>query len=90
MNVPLSMHNSIIRRLSMKVTLERLSATIPMLGQADPDIQNKLLAHMMLRIAHDVLPHRPGRVEPRVRKRRPKSYPLLTVPRHVARRRLVG
>ena len=80
----------LIRRLSMKGTLERLSATIPMLGQADPDIQNKLLAHMMLRIAHDVLPHRPGRVEPRVRKRRPKSYPLLTVPRHVARRRLVG
>lgn len=30
---------------------------------------------------------RPGRHEPRARKRRPKSYPWLKVPRHVARRR---
>jgi hypothetical protein len=28
-----------------------------------------------------VNPHRPGRYEPRVRKRRPKSYPLMTKPR---------
>lgn len=27
-------------------------------------------------------PHRPGRQEPRVRKRRPKEYPLMTHPRH--------
>ncbi len=31
--------------------------------------------------------HRPGRCEPRARKRRPKSFPWLKVPRHVARRR---
>ena len=29
-----------------------------------------------------VNPHRPNRVEPRVRKRRPKQYPLMTRPRH--------
>lgn len=28
-----------------------------------------------------VNPHRPNRIEPRVRKRRPKSYPLMTAPR---------
>ena len=28
-----------------------------------------------------VIPHRPNRLEPRVRKRRPKQYPLMTKPR---------
>lgn len=33
-------------------------------------------------------PQRPGRVEPRCRKRRPKNYPLMKVPRDVLRKRL--
>jgi hypothetical protein len=35
-----------------------------------------------------VLPHRPGRHQPRVKKRRPKSYPLMTRTRHELRKRL--
>ena len=35
-----------------------------------------------------VNPERPGRSEPRVRKRRPKQYPLMTVPRAELRNRL--
>lgn len=31
---------------------------------------------------------RPGRSEPRVRKRRPKIYPLMTKPRHELRKQL--
>jgi len=31
------------------------------------------------------LPHRPDRIEPRAKKRRPKNLPLLTMPRQVAR-----
>lgn len=31
------------------------------------------------------LPYRPGRIEPRAKKRRPKPLPLLTVPRRIAR-----
>src|SRR5437763_249928 len=34
-------------------------------------------------------PSRGGRVEPRVRKRRPKEYPLMTQPRSVLRNRLM-
>lgn len=37
-----------------------------------------------------VNPHRPGRYEPRVRKRRPKAYPLMTQPRHKLRKLLVN
>lgn len=36
-----------------------------------------------------VNPHRPGRVEPRVRKRRPKEYPLMTKPRRELRKHLL-
>ena len=36
-----------------------------------------------------VNPHRPGRVEPRAVKRRPKPYPLLTQPRREARKALI-
>jgi len=33
-------------------------------------------------------PARPGRLEPRCRKRRPKQYPLMKVPRRELRKRL--
>ncbi len=39
-------------------------------------------------IARCRIPDRPGRIEPRAIKRRPKPRPLLTVPRHVARERI--
>ena len=44
-----------------------------------------LIATVTASIATLRLPFRPNRVEPRTRKRRPKSLPLLTVPRQVAR-----
>ena len=37
-------------------------------------------------IAQSKAGHRPGRIEPRMRKRRPKPYPWLKVPRAQARR----
>ena len=40
---------------------------------------------MLASIATLQLPYRPGRIEPRAKKRRPKNLPLLTVPRDIAR-----
>jgi hypothetical protein len=37
-----------------------------------------------------VNPKRPGRVEPRVRKRRPKQYPLMKKPRSALRKQLTA
>jgi hypothetical protein len=39
-------------------------------------------------IAQQRVGHRPDRIEPRARKRRPKSFQWLKVPRHVARRQI--
>lgn len=39
-------------------------------------------------IAYKSVPDRPGRVEPRVKKRRPKAYPLMKQPRKQLRKQL--
>jgi len=44
-----------------------------------------VIATVLASIATLQLPHRPDRIEPRAKKRRPKNLPLLTVPRDVAR-----
>jgi len=36
------------------------------------------MAELLRGLADDPVPHRPGRREPRARKRRPNPYPLLT------------
>jgi hypothetical protein len=37
----------------------------------------------------EFLPFRPGRVEPRVRKRRPKAYSLMTKPRYILKKKMM-
>jgi len=44
-----------------------------------------MMGIVLASIATLKLPHRPDRIEPRAKKRRPKPLPLLTVPRHIAR-----
>jgi hypothetical protein len=46
------------------------------------------LALLFALIAQQRVGHRPNRIEPRARKRRPKSFQWLKVPRHVARRQI--
>jgi hypothetical protein len=56
--------------------------------QADTSDDDILLAVCAL-IAQQRVGNRPGRIEPRVVKRRPKPYPLMVVPRHQARDRVI-
>lgn len=48
------------------------------------------LNSLLYAIAYSLLPYRPNRVEPRALKRRPRSYPLLMVPRPQARAHLLA
>lgn len=52
------------------------------------DIHGDWIA-LMIAIGQKRVGNRSGRIEPRQRKRRPKPYPCLKVPRHVARRHVV-
>ncbi|MEI6377515.1 MAG: hypothetical protein WCO97_10015, partial [bacterium] len=47
-----------------------------------PRTISAMVDEMLLAIARDPNPHRPGRSEPRVKKRRSKNYRLMTKPRH--------
>ncbi len=76
-----------LRSLSFKGTLDTLRAWAPTLhrARAEPDMVKELYTTMLSIITSDLLPWRPGRSEPRARKRRPKIVPPLTKPRHQMR-----
>lgn len=77
------------RQLSFKATLQTLNAFAPILRHDPHGNQLQRHADLLAGIARLVLPHRPGRIEPRAVKRRPKPHRLLTEPRNVVRERLV-
>jgi hypothetical protein len=69
------------RQLSFKAALQQLREFARRLRhhlRADLDRRQALLIQG---IAQMKLPHRPGRVEPRSLKRRPRNFPLMTKPR---------
>ncbi len=71
-----------LHRLSFAGTLQRFHAVAPYLCLSAGTPQAVSLYQLLLSwIARDRLPERPGRVEPRALKRRPKPYNLLTRPR---------
>ncbi len=77
-------HGVDLHRLSFAGTLHRLRAVLPLLillSAHGADRHAHLSGELLKWIAEDVLPNRPGRIEPRRRKRRPKEYSLLVKPR---------
>jgi hypothetical protein len=68
-------------RLSLQGTRQHLDNFIPQLIAADPAKCHQIYRTLLKVIVHKEVPLRPARSEPRVRKRRPKSYPLMQEPR---------
>jgi hypothetical protein len=44
---------------------------------------------LLTAVAQKRVGNRPGRIEPRQRKRRPKPFPMLKKPRHAARQKVI-
>lgn len=76
-------HQMELGRISFKGTLDtvRHFAAAIHAARATPRRQDALIEQMLATIASDPVPERPGRSEPRAKKRRPKNYHLLTKPR---------
>ncbi|CAN5500438.1 hypothetical protein BH09VER1_BH09VER1_53440 [soil metagenome] len=76
-------HHAPLSQLSFKGSLDntRHFAAAIHAASATPRRQDALITEMLAAIAFDPVPLRPGRSEPRARKRRPKNYHLLTKPR---------
>lgn len=71
-----------IERISFKTTLTALCQWAQTIQAAPKEQRLRLYQKMLQAIARDPLPNRPNRIEPRVRKRRPKNYQLMNKPRH--------
>jgi hypothetical protein len=76
--------NAELGRISFKGTLDTVRQFAAALQGAEdkPRTVAALLEEMLVAIARDLNPLRPGRSEPRAVKRRPKNYQRLTRPRH--------
>ncbi len=77
------------RQLSFKAALQLIRAFEENLRHAPQGRQSLRRTYLLAGIAQLRLPHRPGRVEPRVVKRRPKPHPLMNQPRHVLKAALL-
>lgn len=77
-------------RLSLQGTRQHLKNFMPELIQAGARKRKKLYRTLLEVIAQQPVPERPGRSEPRVRKRRPKAFPLMKEPRSVLKRQLAA
>jgi len=73
------------RKLSFKGAKQALLAFAPKIEAARPEDREPLIDAMLTTIAYHRVGNRPGRWEPRARKRRPKPAARLTQPRHVAK-----
>lgn len=76
-------HHVPLSRISFKGTVDTLRHWSGLITAAShtPRQQQKLIDQMLALIAGDPVPERPGRSEPRAKKRRAKNYQLLARPR---------
>jgi hypothetical protein len=77
------------RRLSFKGAMQTLRAFADAARLSAPSRRVESEAEMRRAVASHRVGDRPGRVEPRAKKRRPRPHRLLTVPRPEARKRLL-
>jgi hypothetical protein len=73
------------RKVSFKGAKQALTAFAPKIEAARPEDREALIDAMLTTIAYHRVGDRPGRWEPRARKRRPKPAARLTQPRHIAK-----
>ena len=73
-----------VRRISFKGALQAVRKWEPCLKRAALTAREltRMIRTLYHAIASNIVPHRPGRSEPRAVKRRPKNYQRLTKPRH--------
>jgi hypothetical protein len=81
-------HNLLPREISFKGALQTVNAFREYMP-LDQKSLSKWLAVLLATLAHHRVADRPGRIEPRAIKRRPKPHDLLQIPRQEAKIRLL-
>lgn len=86
-----ALHYLPLERISFKGSVDALRHYSEVIAQATSRRQQtQLINNMLAALARDALPDRPGRVEPRHQKRRPKDFPFLIKPRAKLKAKLLG
>jgi len=78
------------RTLSFTAAMQSIGAAWLVVVLSDDTLASLLIDSALATMAEHVVGNRPGRVEPRAIKRRPKEHALLTKPRNQARADLIG
>lgn len=77
-------------RISLQGTRQQFNQFRPALAAAKTKQRDRLYTILLEVICNQLVPLRPGRAEPRVTKRRPKSFPRMQQPRSVLKAKLVA
>jgi hypothetical protein len=77
-------------RISLQGTRQHFRNFISELASAATDCIPVLLQTLLQVLVRTLVPDRPNRSEPRVRKRRPKAFPLMKQPRSTLKRKLAN
>lgn len=77
-------------RVSLQGTRQHLENFISKLADAAPKKRKRLYQTLLQVVSHKLVPYRPGRLEPRVKKLRPKAYGWMQQPRAVLQRKLAS
>ena len=77
-------------QLSLQGTRQVFNQFIPLLATANQQSHHSLDRQLLALVTQQVVPLRPGRIEPRVRKRRPKPFPLMKQPRPILKRKIAA
>jgi hypothetical protein len=82
-------HNAMPNQISFKSTVQLLNEIMPHFLNGNVSKNKEMYAELLKQIVRNKVGNRPGRIEPRVVKRRRKPFPALNRPRIVEKRRLM-
>ncbi len=89
-----SIHQRKPRQISFTATCQMILASWSNLSTFYEDLSSKMLANLeatlLVAISRCTVADRPGRIEPRVVKQRPKRYPYMTDTRENLKKKLIG
>ncbi len=83
-------HNKIPNQISFKGAVQLLNQFTPHFKRDSKNKNIKLYQELLRLISLNPVGKRPGRIEPRVVKKRRKPFPLLKKPREIVRRKLIN
>jgi hypothetical protein len=75
-------------KISLQKTRQLFNATVPLLALSGKTVRKRLYEMLIQQVANALLTLRPNRHEPRVVKRRPKSFPRMRQTRLLLKARL--